>query len=262
MTLKPTPEGLPFVLTEVIPNPSPVSDWSKSPTTTPMDLLSLAMSQGADLDRLERLMAMQESWDVREARKAFLGAMAAFKASNPTIIKNKQVDFETAKGRITYKHATLDEVADSISAAMGPVGLSFRWGVTQIPGRVQVTCYLQHVLGHVESVTLEGPNDDSGSKNAIQAMGSTITYLQRYSLLAVSGMAVKDQDNDGGGAGGAGGFIIEEGNQILEECRTVQGLQDEFSKLYRKAQETKNTAAMAAWIKTKDERKKTLQGGN
>ena len=127
---------------------------------------------------------------------------------------------------------------------------------------MRVTCFLQHVLAHQESVTLEGPNDDSGSKNQIQATGSTITYLERYTLLAVSGMAVRDHDNDGRGVAPRDEFMVEEGNQILEECRNVETLQAEFSRLYRKAQETKNTAAMAAWIKTKDERKRTLQGEN
>ena len=36
----------------------------------------------------------------------------------------------------------------------------------------------------------------SGSKNSIQAVGSTVTYLQRYTLLAVTGLAAKGQDSD------------------------------------------------------------------
>lgn len=51
------------------------------PAPTPMDLLSIAMDQGADLDRLERLMMMQERWEANEARKAYLSAFAAFKAA-------------------------------------------------------------------------------------------------------------------------------------------------------------------------------------
>ncbi len=40
--------------------------------------------------------------------------------------------------------------------------------------------------------------DTSGSKNSIQAIGSTVSYLQRYTLFAILGLASTDQDNDGG----------------------------------------------------------------
>ncbi|WP_316411288.1 ERF family protein [Mesoterricola sediminis] len=163
-----------------------------------MGLLQLAMSQGADLDRLERLMQMKRDWEADEARKAFNKALAAFKANPPTLRKNKEVDFTGKTGiRTHYRHATLDEVAAQIGQALSPHGLSFRWNVEQKGPRVHVTCYLQHEMGHSETVTMDGPADDSGNKNVIQQVGSTVTYLERYTLLAITGMAVKDQDNDG-----------------------------------------------------------------
>ena len=39
--------------------------------------------------------------------------------------------------------------------------------------------------------------DTSGSKNSIQALGSAQTYLQRYTLYAILGLASGDADNDG-----------------------------------------------------------------
>jgi hypothetical protein len=41
-----------------------------------------------------------------------------------------------------------------------------------------------------------GP-DTSGSKNPIQALGSAVSYLQRYTLLSLAGLATEDQDDDG-----------------------------------------------------------------
>lgn len=164
---------------------------------TPMALLQIAMDQGADLDRLERLMMMQERWEANEARKAFNVAFAAFKANPPRITKNKQVRFTTSKGTTEYWHATLDEVVEAVAPALAVHGLSHRWGVEQKNSRVYVTCYLQHQLGHAESLTMDGPLDDSGNKNNIQMAGSTVTYLERYTLLAITGMAVQGQDTDG-----------------------------------------------------------------
>ena len=47
-----------------------------------------------------------------------------------------------------------------------------------------MTCVVSHRLGHSEENTLTAGRDESGNKNNIQAVGSTITYLQRYTLKA------------------------------------------------------------------------------
>ena len=46
--------------------------------TAPADLLRMAVEQGADLDRLERLMALQERWEAGESKKKCAVAFAAF----------------------------------------------------------------------------------------------------------------------------------------------------------------------------------------
>jgi len=166
---------------------------------TPMGLIQMAIQQGSaiDLDRMERLMQMQERWDKEEARKAYLSAMAEFRANAPELRKDSKVDFTSSKGRTNYNYADMEEVSMPIGKVMGPLGLSFRFEPKQVNGRVFVTTILQHALGHSEQITLDGPADESGNKNSIQAVGSTITYLERYGLLAITGMAVKGQDSDG-----------------------------------------------------------------
>lgn len=69
---------------------------------------------------------------------------------------------------------------------------------------------MKHDMGHTEKRTLRAPRDDSGKKNFIQSMGSTISYLERYTLLAVTGLATHDMDDDGNAAGGQDEFITEE----------------------------------------------------
>ncbi len=66
-------------------------------------------------------------------------------------------------------------------------------------GVIAVTTRISHIQGHFEETTLSAPSDTSGSKNAIQAIGSTISYLQRYGILALTGLATTDQDDDGQG---------------------------------------------------------------
>jgi hypothetical protein len=173
----------------------------KQNAITPMDMLQMAVSQNADLDKLEKLMALQERWEANEARKAFTKAMSEFKSQGVVIGKDKHVSFNTSKGKTEYNHATLGNVCDVIGKSLSEFGLSYRWSTEQSEGKIKVTCVLMHVLGHSESVSLQSGADDSGGKNSIQAIGSTVSYLQRYTLLAITGTATQEQDNDGASYG-------------------------------------------------------------
>jgi len=166
-------------------------------TTTPAMLLNIAIEKGADLEKLEKLMDLQIKWEENQARKAYYKAMADFKANPPEIEKDKHVKYTTQKGVTEYDHASLGNVTQQISAALGEHGLSAAWKTTQNAARITVTCRISHALGYGEETSLEAAHDDSGGKNAIQSLGSTITYLERYTLLALTGLATHDQDDDG-----------------------------------------------------------------
>ena len=147
---------------------------TQSKAITPMDMLNMAVSQGADLDKLEKLMALQERWEANEAKKAYVAAMNAFKADPPTIYKTKNVSF----GNTSYSHALLENAAELIGSAMTKHGLSFRWDCEQLEGGiVRVTCVITHCQGHSERTTLQAGLDQSGAKNNIQTLGSTVSYL-------------------------------------------------------------------------------------
>lgn len=168
---------------------------------TPMQMLAVAVQQGADLAKLEKLMELQERWEKNQARKAYVAAMAAFKANPPTIFKNKHVSFELKTGgRTEYNHATHDEVTTKVIMALAPHGLSHNWTMRQENNLIFVRCTITHELGYSESTELYGAPDTTGTKNAIQAVASTVTLLQRYTLLAVTGLTSEEMrkaDTDG-----------------------------------------------------------------
>jgi ERF superfamily protein len=166
----------------------------------PMQMLGHAIQQGMPIETLRELMQLKKEWEADEARKAFVSAMAAFKANPPEIVKDKHVSFQTSKGITEYDHATLGGLCASIIKGLAAHGISHRWETAQQDGRIKVTCVLTHSQGHSESVSLHSAADDSGGKNSIQAIGSAVTYLQRYTLLAATGLAALDQDDDGKGA--------------------------------------------------------------
>lgn len=166
-------------------------------------MLQVAVQTG-NIELVERMMALHERQMAHDARAAYVAAMAEFKKDPPRIYKSKAVGFESKDGKhqVDYKHATLGGVVQAAMTGLAKVGISHAWSTKHLEGgRVAVTCTLTHCLGHSESVTLEADKDQSGKKNNIQALGSAITYLQRYTLLAITGLATEDQDDDGAASG-------------------------------------------------------------
>lgn len=169
--------------------------------TTPMDMLTRAVDSGASIEVLEKLMALQERWQGSVDRREFEAAVAAAKAKIPPIAR-------TGVGHNAKKYATFATIAKVVDPVLAEHGLSYRFRTTQVEGRINVTCVLAHRSGHCEESTLSGPADASGNKNNIQAIGSTLTYLQRYSLVQALGLAAADDDD--GKAGGADGGVIND----------------------------------------------------
>lgn len=183
---------------------------------SPMEILELAVTSGASVDVLERLMALSDQWSTRQAERAFTAALSDARADLPKLVKGREVDFSTPRGRTHYRYEDLASVVDAVAPVLARHGLSFRWRTDSTQrGLVAVTCILSHKDGHAEETTLAGPYDESGNKNAIQAIGSVVTYLQRYTLKAALGVAAAD-DDDGRSAGAPVG-------ERREEPREVQG---------------------------------------
>jgi hypothetical protein len=194
-----------------------------------------------NVDKLERLLTVTlpvyERLKAAEAKSAFDTAVGNAKAEIPVISKNRKVDFTGKTGiRTNYVHEDLAEIVRVITPVLGKHGLSFRFRTTSIPNEpIMVTCVLSG-HGHTEENTLIGPRDDSGNKNALQSIGSTVTYLQRYTLKAALGLAASN-DDDGQQAGGTindaqlaelRALIVETNTPIAKVCEfaRVEKLED------------------------------------
>lgn len=162
---------------------------------SPMGMMLAALNQGAQLEQIEKMMDLQDRWQKGEAKKAYDTAFAAFKAEAVKIIKGKDVTDGPLKGK---SYAELHDVVNAVTPALSKHGLSSSWKLTRDEKDwMEVTCYLRHVGGHEESVSMGGPPDAGGAKNAIQARASTKTYLERYTLKAITGLSEQNDDTDG-----------------------------------------------------------------
>lgn len=165
----------------------------------PNDLIRIAVDQNANLDKLEKLMDLQLRWEANEAKKAFTAAMAAFKAECPMLPRDGEVDFVNRKGqRVHYKHSTLGGISEVVTPILSKHGLSVTFDSMQSKDGITVTCEVTHTGGHVIRRSLTAPPDNSGSKNPMQAICSTATYLSRYTEVLALGLATEYVNDDDG----------------------------------------------------------------
>lgn len=225
---------------------------------TPMGILQMAVTQGASIDQLTKLMELQERYEANEARKAFNVAFSNFKAETVRISKNVTVATGPLKG---LKYADLFGVSSALIPLLSKHGLSHSWKLTRDePEWMEVTCTIRHILGHSESVSMGSAPDVGPGRNAIQARGSAKSYLERYTLLAATGTAATGTDDDGGGTTGNG---MEQG-EFDRLCGLIEaaGSEDALKQIYlaacKDANDLKDQPAIGTFAKLKEKRWKEL----
>jgi len=200
----------------------------------------------------------------REAKVAFAQAFEQFKTDAPKILKTKHVNFANKSGGNTdYWHVELDKACDLLIPALLKVGITHQWKSTDLPdGRVRVTCILRHRLGHEqEGASLAGPADQSGGKNPIQGVGSSTSYLERYTFLATCGIVPSSTDNDGNPLTG---MTQEEGGAFVDaikKAETASDVMGEWTKAINAAKKLDpiDYQAMTLFTEARDERLKALK---
>ena len=184
------------------------------------------------MDKLIKMMEMRDRNANEMRKRAFDEAIAAAKAEIPVISKNREVDFTSSKGRTHYKYEDLAEVARTVNPILGKYGLSYRFRTTSnVNEPISVTCIVSHRLGHFEENTLLAGRDDSGNKNSIHAIGSTITYLQRMTLKAALGLAAS-VDDDGHGSEASDTLSLEHVEQLVELADDVGADKEAFCRYF------------------------------
>ena len=128
-------------------------------------------------------------------RKELAAALAAFQAEAPTVSKGKTAKVPTkAGGSYSYTYANLADVVEAAYPLLSKHGLSF----SCVPRNREAGGYeLVGILLHSSGESLEGSLPLSG--NTPQELGSSLTYMRRYLLGAMTGL-VTDDDDDGAAA--------------------------------------------------------------
>lgn len=215
---------------------------------SPAAMMMAAMAQGVSPEQVGKMMDLQERWERREAEKAYNSAFAAFKAEAVRIIKNREVTAGPLNGK---SYAELHSVVNAVTPALSLHGLSASWKLTRDePQWLEVTCILKHVGGHSETVSMGGPPDTGGAKNAIQARASTKSYLERYTLKAICGVAEGGDDDDGAGGADAPSALDGWCGRVYA-CADVDALKEVSkagAKIFQAARDRDGYAKFAATV--------------
>lgn len=172
-----------------------------------------ARNPNVDVDKLERLLAMSERVGEREAKAAYFAAMSEMQDELPSIVERGEIKIGSGAAQ---KYALWEDINKAIKPVLKKHGfaLSFRTGMSDT--KITVTGVLSHAQGHSEETTIHLPSDTSGSKNAVQAVGSSTSYGKRYTASALLNLTSGGEDDDGRFAGGDDPVSADQ----------LQGLQD------------------------------------
>jgi hypothetical protein len=168
------------------------------------DILSViaraAADPNVDIDKLERLLEMQERVIMRNARTAYYDALAEMQPHLPVIQERGAIKNGNKQVQSTY--ALWEDVNEAIRPILVQYGFALSFKVRRTENEIVTTGILSHRDGHREETELALPTDTSGSKNAVQAVGSSTSYGKRYTAFALLNITSTGEDDDGQ-AGGA-----------------------------------------------------------
>jgi hypothetical protein len=157
----------------------------------------LARDPNVDVDKLERLMAMQERIMAINREAAFEAAYSRMQPDIPVIDERGRIE---VKGNVRSTYAPLEDIHDVIKPILAKHGFAVRHR-TEWPedrkGIIRIVGVLSHEQGHSEESVFEAPMDKSDYRTDIQSMGSTVSYGRRYTTMDLLNIATRKADNDG-----------------------------------------------------------------
>ncbi|MER0576985.1 ERF family protein [Pseudomonas aeruginosa] len=148
-----------------------------------------ASDPSCDIEKLERLMAMHERMQARQAEQQYTEALAAMQQELPAIAERGD-----ANGR--YSYALWEDINERLKPILAKHGFALTFRTPRNEKGVEVEGVLSHRGGHSERTSMLLPADTSGNKNAVQAVASSVSYGKRYTAGALLNYTTHGEDDD------------------------------------------------------------------
>lgn len=173
---------------------------AEQPTALIAVIERAARDPSIDIDKMERLLAMQEKIFGKQVEAAFNAAMSACQAEMPQIAPLSKND------QTNSLYAPLEDIDRKARPVYTRHGFALSFGTTDCPleGYFRQTCIVTHRAGHSRLYQADLPTDMTGlkgnpNKTGIQGFGSTMSYGQRYMTKLVFNIVIGGEDTDGNG---------------------------------------------------------------
>jgi hypothetical protein len=172
-----------------------------------LTLIDKAIEKDIDVDKFAKLVDIVKMLENEKAKRDFYEALSNFQGEVPPIKKLSRADM--GYGKPKYNYAEFGEIVTTIQEPLKRHGLSYHFEIGNEPivvkgekgediivEYISVTCTVAHKGGYEKTTTMSVQKDAGAGKSNVQAVGSTITYLKRYTLLALLGIGTADPDDD------------------------------------------------------------------
>lgn len=163
--------------------------------TSVMEVINRAATDpNVDVEKMERLLDMYERISERQAKADFHAALAQMQPELPVITEKGEIKHGK---QLISKYALFEDIQKAIRPVLTEHGFALSFRLGRLEDKVAVTAILSHTAGHSEQTTIELDRDQSGSKNLVQAVGSSVSYGKRYATEAILNIVTEGQDDDG-----------------------------------------------------------------
>ena len=236
-----------------------VQDSSSEVHASVLDVIARAASDPlVNVEKLERLLAIQERLLADQRKTAYYAALARLQAKLPQIAKEGVILDRDGKARNRY--AKIEDIDVAIRPLCAEEGFSFSFDSKSLPGGAgsEYSCAMQHREGHVETKSLVLTVDSGAGRNAVQSAGSSISYAKRYLLGMHLHLVMRDEDDDGNGRAP---ITAEQATDLQAALKEAGGSAERFLRFLNAPSFDEIRADQLAKARNLIEEKKRQKGG-
>ncbi|MCG7598828.1 ERF family protein [Halomonas sp. McH1-25] len=193
-----------------------------------------ALNPDVDIDKMERLLQMQERILAKNAESAFHKAMTQAQTKMRPVVRDASND------QTRSRYARLETIDRQVRPIYTEAGFSLSFGTADCPiqDHIRITCDVSHIEGHTKQYQVDMPLDMYGmkgnqNKTATHAHGSTMSYGRRYLTLMLFNIPMAHEDDDGNAAAQYRAVTPFQAGQIAQSIKACPEVtQKWFSEMY------------------------------
>lgn len=186
----------PMALTTVQQAIVPVDTPQQEATRLLAVIANAVANPACDVDKMERLLAMQQAVMKQQREAAFMAALSRLQAKLPQIERHGEI---IVKGQLRSRYAKAEDIDAVIRPMLNEEGFAFSFDSEPlVDGKaIRLSCKLSHKDGHSETKYLLLPIDASDYRSSVQNVGSTVSYGRRQLIKMHLNIIERDEDTDG-----------------------------------------------------------------